>query len=43
MTSELRNPKYYRETFLEIQKYMEVREEGMEVQEETILCHCLFF
>ena len=31
MTSGLRNPEY------EIWKFMEVREEGMEVQEETVL------
>jgi len=37
MTSGLLNTKYYRGTFFEIQKFMEVREEGMEVQEETIL------
>jgi len=36
MTSELRNLEYYREAFLEIQKFMEVKEEGMEVQEETV-------
>jgi len=35
MTSGLCNPKYYRGAFLEIQKSMEVREEGMEVQEEA--------
>ena len=35
MTSELCNPEYYRGTFLEIWKSMEVREEGMEVQEEA--------
>jgi len=35
MISGLCNPKYYRETFLEIQKSMEVREGGMEVQEEA--------
>jgi len=35
MTSGLYNPKYYREAFLEIRKSMEVREEGMEVQEEA--------
>ena len=36
MTFGLRNPEYYRGTFLTIQKYMEVREEGMEVQEEIV-------
>jgi len=36
MTSGLCNPKYYRRAFLEIQKFMEVREEGMEVLEETV-------
>jgi len=35
MTSGLCNPKYYRGAFLEIRKSMEVREEGMEVQEEA--------
>jgi len=35
MTSELCNPEYYRGAFLEIRKSMEVREEGMEVQEEA--------
>jgi len=35
MTSGLCNPKYYIEAFLEIRKSMEVREEGMEVQEEA--------
>jgi len=35
MTSGLCNPKYYRGTFLKIQKSMEVREEGMEMQEEA--------
>jgi len=35
MISELCNPKYYRGSFLEIRKSMEVREEGMEVQEEA--------
>jgi len=33
-TFELRNPKYYRR--LEYQKFMEVREEHMKVQEETV-------
>jgi len=33
MTSRLCNPEYYREALMEIRKYMEVREEGMEVQE----------
>jgi len=37
MTSRLCNPEYYRGTFLEIRKSMEVREEGMEVQEEAAL------
>jgi len=36
MTSRLRNPEYYRGTFLKIRKYMEGREEGMEVQEEIV-------
>jgi len=36
MTSKLRNLEYYREVFLEIWKFMEVRVEGMEVQEETV-------
>jgi len=31
MTSGLYNPKYYIRTFLEIQKFMEVVEEPMEV------------
>jgi len=35
MTSGLCNPEYYRGAFLELRKYMEVREEGMEVQEEA--------
>jgi len=35
MTSELCNPEYYRGAFLEIWKFMEVREKGMEVQEEA--------
>jgi len=35
MTSGLCNPEYYKGAFLEIQKSMEVREEGMEVQEEA--------
>ena len=35
MTSRLRNSEYYRGAFLEIRKFMEVREEGMEVQEEA--------
>jgi len=35
MTSGLCNPKYYRGVVLEIRKSMEVREEGMEVQEEA--------
>ena len=37
MTFELRNPKYYIGTFLKIQKFMEEREEHMEVLEETII------
>jgi len=36
MTSGLRNLEYYRGAFLEIQKYMEEREESLEVQEETV-------
>jgi len=36
MTSKLCNPEYYRGTFLKIQKFMEVREESIEVQEETV-------
>jgi len=36
MTFRLRNLEYYRGVFLKIQKYMKVREEGMEVQEETV-------
>jgi len=36
MTFELHNPEYHRGAFLEIRKFMEVREEGMEVQEETV-------
>ena len=36
MTFRIRNPKYYRKEFLKIWKIMEVREEGMEVQEETV-------
>jgi len=35
MTFELCNLEYYIRTFLEIRKYMEVRKEGMEVQEEA--------
>jgi len=35
-TSRLRNPEYYIGVFLEIQKFMEVREEYMEVREETL-------
>jgi len=34
MTSELCNPEG---VFLEFRKFMEVREESMEVQEETVL------
>jgi len=37
MTSELCNLKYYIRIFLEIQNFMEVREEHMDVQEETML------
>jgi len=37
MTSRLRNSEYYRGAFLEIRKFMEVREEGMELLEETVL------
>jgi len=37
MTSRLRNSEYYRRIFLEIWKFIEVREEGMEVQEETVM------
>jgi len=36
MTSGLCNLEYYKGTFLEIRKFMEMREEGMEVQEETV-------
>jgi len=36
MTSGLSNPKYYKGVFLEIKKFMEVRKEGMEVQEKTV-------
>jgi len=43
MTSELHNPKYYRGVFLEIKKYMEMREEGMEVKEETIPFFITFY
>jgi len=35
MTSRLCNPEYYKGTFLKIRKSMEVREEGMKVQEEA--------
>jgi len=35
MTFGLCNPEYYRGAILEIRKSMEVREEGMEVQEES--------
>jgi len=35
MTSGLCNLEYYKGAFLEIQKVMKVREEDMEVQEET--------
>jgi len=34
MTFGLHNPEYYRGIFLEIRKFMKVREEGMEVQKE---------
>jgi len=37
MTSGLCNPEYYKGAFLEIRKLMEVREQVMEVQEETVL------
>jgi len=37
MTSGLCNPEYYRGAFLEIRESMEVREEGMEVQEEAAI------
>lgn len=36
MTSGLRNLEYYRGAFFEIWKFMDIREEGMEVQEETV-------
>jgi len=36
MISELCNPEFYKRAFLKIRKFMEVREEGMEVQEETV-------
>jgi len=36
MTSGIKNLKYYREIFLKIRKFIEVREEGMEVQEESV-------
>jgi len=36
MTSRLCNLEYYRETFLEIRKFMEVKEKGTEVQKETV-------
>jgi len=36
MSSGLSNPEYYRGAFLEIRKFMEVREEGMKVQEEIV-------
>jgi len=41
MTFGLCNLKYYREVFLEIKKYMEMREEGME--EETVVDLHAFF
>jgi len=37
MISRLCNPEYYRGAFLKIRKYMEVREESTEVQEEAAL------
>jgi len=37
MTFKLRNLKYYIGTFFEIQKFVKVEEEHMEVQEETVL------
>jgi len=37
MTSKLCNPEYYRGVVLEIRKSLEVREEGMEVQEEAAI------
>jgi len=37
MTFGLCNPEYYRRAFLEKRKSMEVREEGMEVQEEAAI------
>jgi len=37
MTSGLCYPEYYKGNILEIRKSMKVREEGMEVQEETYL------
>jgi len=37
-TSRLHNPKYYKEIFLKIRKFMKVREWHMEVQEETVIC-----
>jgi len=36
MTFRLHNLEYCIGTFLEIQNFMEVREEGMEVPEETV-------
>jgi len=36
MTFGLHNPEYYIGTFLEIQKFMKMREEHMEVQKETM-------
>jgi len=41
MIFELRNPKYYIRTFLGNTKFMEVGEEYMEVQEETILFYAI--
>jgi len=35
MNFRLCNPEYYKGSFLEIRKSMEVREESMEVQEEA--------
>jgi len=40
MTSRLCNLEYYRRAFWEIRKSMEVREEGMEVQEEAAQIRC---
>jgi len=35
-TSKLHNSKYYREIFLEIQKFLKVKEEYIEVQKEKV-------